>query len=275
VKLHIRDEFSALKKVAVCYGTAIPEFEKYHPTDPAEKKWGWKNWDKQLLLKQQAHFFKQLQKYQVEVIELETAPELEQQMYVRDVAFVLNDTLFFAAKRTLKVRNGEIEKLLSKLQLLDSQIQSLPGKVEGGDVLAGEEVFVGISDRTNKTAIAALQKHAQLRPLFVGKNIMHLDTCLTVLPNKYCLVYLPAFAKNDQEYLSQHYKLIPITAAEKAILGTNVFIVNPETIFVESRHKRIQSELKKAGFKVETIDYTEPIVLGGSFRCTTLPLVRE
>lgn len=75
--------------------------------------------------------------------------------------------------------------------------------------------------------------------------------------------------------LESRYKFIPVLEEELLDLGTNVFMVNPETIFSPTHNKRINEELKKVGFNVVELDYTEPINLGGSFRCTTLPLVRD
>jgi N-dimethylarginine dimethylaminohydrolase len=272
MKVHIEDEFSPLKKVAVCLGTSLPYSDDYVTDDPQELKWGWTKWDRDLLLRQQHEFFDRLGKYNVELIVLDTEPELIWQMYTRDTGFVIGDTFYFSEKRTLRARHGEIEKFLAKVE--PEKVQVIQGKIEGGDVLAGETCLVGISNRTQRPAFDELAKFVKAKPLLIGDDVMHLDTRLTILPNNFALGHLEAFTAADQEFIKKTYKIIPTTKEETQYLGTNVFVVNPETIFVEQSQRRIQDQLKQANFNVESIAYSEPIALGGSFRCTTLPLVR-
>ncbi len=98
---------------------------------------------------------------------------------------------------------------------------------------------------------------------------MHLDTRFTLLPRGYALIIPEAFSKEDLEVLKDKFKLLPVLPEEAMDLGTNVFVVNPDTIFSPKQNARINSMLADQGFKLEAIDYTEPIALGGSFRCTT------
>lgn len=274
--LHIQDEFSELKKVVVCYGEHVPLAEEYQADDPEEAKWGWQSWDKQLLLEQQKLFFEKLSTYNVELVFPETEPGMDWQMYTRDTAFVVNDTLYYADKRTLKARQGEIEKLKVALSAYNPPMVPIAHKIEGGDVLNYQGgCFVGVSNRTSQDAVTELQTHCDAKSFFLGDDVMHLDTRLTLLPNNYALAHLEAFQEQDQDFLNQQFTVIPVTKAEADKLGTNVFIVNPETIFVEATQTRIQNELKSAGFNIEAVPYTEPIALGGSFRCTTLPLERK
>lgn len=273
--LHIADEFAPLQKVAVCHGISVPICEEYSSTDPQENKWGWVKWDKELLLNQQDVFFSTLQKYNVDLLEIKTQPKLLWQMYTRDVGFVIRENLYFANKRTLIARNGEIELLVEAVDVDKDHIKEIPGKIEGGDVLVDNgDAFVGISNRTNEEAIAELSKYVEVKSFYLGDDVMHLDTVLTLLPKNNALVCLEYFKAEDQAYLKSRFNLIPVTKEERLLLGTNVFVVNPETIFVEKSSKRVQEELSKVGFRIESVAYSEPIALGGSFRCTTLPLIR-
>ena len=274
--LHIHDEFSELKKVVVCYGEQVPFAEEYQTDDPQEKKWGWRSWDKQLLLDQQKIFFEKLSEYDVELIFPETQKGMIWQMYTRDTAFVVQDTLYFSDSRTLKARSGEIEKLRTAISSYDPAMMPISNKIEGGDVLNYQGgCFVGISNRTSQEAVTELRTHCKVKSFFLGDDVMHLDTRLTLLPNNYAIAHLEAFQAEDRNFLNDQFTVIPVTRAEADKLGTNVFIVNPETIFIEASQTRIQNELKLAGFKIEAIPYSEPIALGGSFRCTTLPLQRN
>jgi len=216
-----------------------------------------------------------LLKYDVELVCLDTDPDLIWQMYTRDTGFVIGDTLFYAGKRTLKARSGEIKRLLQKISVDENKVCSLPGKIEGGDILVSDVSCAGISNRTDNIALDELSKHTKIRRFDIGNNVMHLDTRMTLLPDNYTLVHLNTFSKEDQDYISEKYKIISVSKEETKTLGTNVFIVNPDTIIVEERQKRIGAELINAGFNVEYVGYSEPIVLDGSFHCTTLPLIRE
>ena len=276
MKLHITDEFSPLKKVAVCKGTNIPIADSYMPVDPQEIRWGWNNWDKGLFLKQQDLFFQKLRDYKVEVIELTRHRKLPHQSYTRDIGFVIENNFYYSNVRTLAAREGEIASLLESVAIDNKQIHVLPGKIEGGDVLIDKnKVIVGISNRTNVAAIQALEHFCSIKTINLGDEIMHLDTVLTLLPNNYVLACLDLLRPQDRNYLKENFKVIEVSIEERKALGTNVFVVNPRVIFVEEKQKRIQEELIKAGFILEIIPYSEPIALGGSFRCTTLPLERE
>jgi N-dimethylarginine dimethylaminohydrolase len=275
MRFNIVDEFSPLKKAVVCWGYSISDCKTHKNNDPQEDKWGWTKWDKQLLLKQQDLFFLALQKYNVELVEIKARSGLTHQMYTRDTAFVIDDTLYYSDKRTLKTRKGEIKELLAIIASNNEKIVALPGKIEGGDVLVSSVSLVGLSNRTDQKGAQALLKNNNTKTLFVGDNVMHLDTRLALLPNNYALAHTEAFTKEDREYLSQKYKIIPVSKEESRHLGSNVFVVNPDTVFVEKSQRNIKDQIKEAGFKVETLSYTEPIALGGSFRCTILPLIRE
>lgn len=277
MKLNIRNEFAPLKKVVVCWGNNVPIYEDYKTDDPEFTKFHPYSWDNDLLLKQQEAFFKLLEKYGVELVFPKTAPHLLWQMYTRDTAFVVGDKLYYSNVRKMEARNGEIEGLLEVLELENTQIVPLEGEIEGGDVLVSEsgKAYVGHSSRKALNTIKELQNHVDTKVFELGKNVMHLDTRLTLLPQKIALVTAEAFVKEDLEFIQSKYKCIDVTTEETKKLGTNVFCINPETVVVPIQHKRVGELIKEKGLMVEYIDYTEPINLGGSFRCTTMPLVRE
>jgi N-dimethylarginine dimethylaminohydrolase len=278
VKLHIVDEFSPLKVVAVAWGNSVPAYEGYASSDPEFTKYHQRTWDKELLLRQQDGFFSVLSHYDVQLQFVPTAADLPWQMYTRDTGFVVGDTFYFAQDRGLQERAGEItavKKLLDSLQIPDESRVEIAGKIEGGDVLISSDgVLVGNGSRTNSLATTDLLQRQPGKMLFLGQNVMHLDTRLTLLPNQTALVYPAAFTEADLAWLSGKYRLITVLEAELMELGTNVFVINPEIIVSPTHNRRINEQLRAAGFKLETVDYTQPINLGGSFRCTTMPLVR-
>lgn len=276
MQLMVADEFSELRRVAVCWGDHVPEYGTYTTEDPEFLKFHHRPWNKDLLLRQQEQFFKRLEEHGAELVFPRTDRTLPWQMYARDVGFVVGSRLHFAGQRTLGDRQGEIDLLLDALNLDTDGTAEVSGRAEGGDVLVrgANSVYVGISSRTSPEAVESLSTRIAVRAFFLGETVMHLDTRLTLLPNHVALIYPGAFSGPDLKTLQARYRLIAVSKEEADALATNVLCVNPETVFVPQQHQRIAHTIREHGFCVELLDYTEPIALGGSFRCTTLPLVR-
>ena len=275
--LSISDEFSTLKDLCVCKGESIPEYQGYENTHPEFSKYYILPWSRRKFLKQQEEFFLLLEKYRVNLHFLSVDKSKPWQAYTRDIGFVINDKLFYSEKRNLPEREGEVDEVLKDLPFdkNNSVVKILNGSIEGGDVLVHEgRAFVGVSARTSIKAVLELSNYVDVTMLDLGSNIMHLDTRLTFLPRGYVLIYPPAFKKEDLNLLGRIFKFITINSEECKNLGANIFCLNPETLVIHSGHKRLAKKLSDAGFEVETIDYSEPISLAGSFRCTTMPLRR-
>ena len=277
MKLWVVDEFSPLKKVVVCWGEHVPEYGNYKSNDPEFVKFHHYKWDKKLLLQQQEQFFNKLESCGVKVIFPKGDMSLPWQLYVRDTAFVLGDKFYYSLERKFGDRNGEIDRLFDVLKLKKKQIVEVRGEVEGGDVLIRSEhnIYLGNSSRTDEEAVKFLSGKVTTRVFQLGDKVMHLDTRFTLLPKNRALVFPGSFSKSDLRYLSSKLKLLEVKEEEARKLATNVLVVNPEVVFVPLQHSRIGKLLKDEGFKVEMMDYTEPIALGGSFRCTTLPIERQ
>ena len=277
LKLNIVDETAALQDLCVCRGTSVPDYEGYVNPHPEFTKYPTKPWNKSLLLEQQDGFFSLLDKYGVRLHFPETDPALPWQMYTRDTGFVVGNKLFFCAQRGLPEREGEIAALrLGLTGLADTDFVAInSGRIEGGDVIVDKGMaYVGVSGRTTMDAVTELRQHVEVLPLYLGENVMHLDTRMTILPREHLLIHSPTFTQDDLTLLRRHFKLIEVTDREAKTLGTNVFVINPETIVTDPGHARIADALRDAGFRVEPVAYSEPIALAGSFRCSTMPLTR-
>lgn len=274
--LHITNEYDQLKTVFVCFGENIPLYEEYKTDDPEFTKFHPYSWNKDLLLDQQKKFFDLLTKYDVELIFPKTGANLLWQMYTRDTAFVVGQKLYYCSTRKMEARNGELQYVVDALGVRPDQTVSIAAEIEGGDVLVHStgKVYVGHSSRTSAEAVDLLAQHVDLRKFELGENVMHLDTRLTLLSDRVVLLTPSSFSDEDLSYLRSKYKVIEVFDPETKKLGTNVFVINPETVVVPTQHKRIGELIKDSGFKVEYLDYTEPRNLGGSFRCTTMPIQR-
>ncbi len=278
--MYITNEFDPLKKVIVSYGESVPHFKDYRNNSPDFLKFHSlkKPWDENLLLRQQRIFFEVLEKYEVELFFAKIVKGLPWLMYTRDMGFVYKNKFFYSKSTTLTERENEFESIAEILSSLDSKevVKIEKGKIEGGDVLADDEqLYIGISNRTTIEAVKDVEKHFPVKTLYLGEDVMHLDTRMAILPGRKLLICPGAFQDGDLRFLQKRFEFLPITESEARLLCTNVFFINPQTIVVAKSHTRINRVLRDNGFQIEELDYSEPIVLGGSFRCSTLPVERS
>lgn len=276
----ISNEYSPIEKVIVSSGRNIPEHhgDNYQNQEFLTFHKESERWDRGLLTAQQDFFFDLLRAEGAEVLYAEKVVGSPFQIFTRDIGFVVGNTFFYNLQRTLGVRNQEYAAILPLLEKCPEieQRQIPQGKLEGGDVLvAQDELFIGISDRTSEEAIAFVEQYHPVRRIFLGPKVMHLDTRMALLPNGYMLICREAFQPADLAYLEMKYEPIPVTPEEANSFGTNILFVNPDLAISHSGHERIKRELLQRGFRTQSLDYSEPHVLLGSFHCTTLPLSRR
>lgn len=168
-------------------------------------------------------------------------------------------------------------------EIADPEDQTL-GKgpfLEGGDVLVlGKHVFVGNSGlASNDLGIQWLQKLVKPQGYVVEKvklhpDILHLDCALGFVKEGLMIVCEEAFPDGIPASL-QEWKKIPVTIDEAMNLATNGLPVSPEVYITDPAFKRIGEQIEKEGIKVEYIDFSISRSFGGSFRCSTQPLLRH
>lgn len=129
----------------------------------------------------------------IEVTELSPNPHLNEHVFTRDTAFVIDDQLFVASMNE-EVRQGETEQLKEWLHEQSVPFQKgLEGSIEGGDVIIdGDTIWVGLSGRTTFDAVKDLQRRLpsyNVRPLRLKDDILHLDYVFNILSEDTALVY--------------------------------------------------------------------------------------
>ena len=62
---------------------------------------------------------------------------------------------------------------------------------------------------------------------------------------------------------------------EKNNMHSNIFSISPKLVISDKRFSRLNSWLQQKDILVEEINYSEISKMGGLFRCSTLPLIRE
>lgn len=152
--------------------------------------------------------------------------------------------------------------------------------LEGGDVLVlGKHVFVGSSGlASNKFGAEWIKKllspmgytveYVRLKP-----NILHLDCALGLVREGLMIVCESAFLDGIPEKL-KHWDKILVTEKEASLLATNGLPINEKSYVLDPAFSNIGESLDQFGITVETVDFSISRSFGGSFRCSTQPLLR-
>jgi dimethylargininase len=188
--------------------------------------------------------------------------------FVEDTAIVL-DELAVITSMGAASRRGEqatVEKELSKRREL-SRIEA-PATIEGGDVLrVGRKLFVGLSQRTNKAGIEALQNilhpHGyEVIPVTV-KGSLHLKTACSAIDDETLLVNSHWIALEP----FADFKILKVPdeepwAAGTLRLGEGVCLeaCAPRTVELVSRHTQ----------DIEILDIAEFSKAEGSLSCLSI-----
>ncbi|AKG05463.1 hypothetical protein AAV35_012245 [Salimicrobium jeotgali] len=271
------NEYGSLKKVIV----TPPDYMKItEPINETQKHYKNSNINRERAAGEHAGFLDILRKNGVEVLELPAFPDLPEQVFTRDVAFAVGERLVLASMEE-PVRQGESERLKEWLDMYSIPYESSPdGHIEGGDVLTdGDVIWVGRAKRTSSDAVKDLKKRFpgySVEPLPLEEDILHLDCVLSILDQETAIVYPPAFSEGGLRKIKTRYPVtIPVTENERFYMGPNILSLGNRTVVSLPFQERMNNELRSLGFHVIEHDFSEIIKSGGSFRCCTLPLIRD
>ncbi|WP_160714945.1 dimethylarginine dimethylaminohydrolase family protein [Chitinophaga solisilvae] len=153
--------------------------------------------------------------------------------------------------------------------------------LEGGDVIVmGNTVLVGNSGlASNALGVQWLKK-------FLGKqgytvemvrlhpNILHLD-CALGLIRKGLMVVCPDAFPDGVPAVLHDWEKIPVTLEEASILATNGLPVSSEVYITDPVFSGVGERIAAHGVQVQYIDFRISRSFGGSFRCSTQPLLRK
>lgn len=223
------------------------------------------------------------------------------QIFARDIAFVIDDKLIKA--NILPNREQEYLALKHILNNIPSDnIITLPNEchVEGGDVMPYDDyIFVGtytgndyadyITARTNIEAVDVLQKlfpHKKVKPFELRKsntdpreNALHLDCCFQPIGKNKAIIHKNGFLiEKEYQWLVDFFgkeNVFEITKDEMYDMNSNIFSISEDVIISEKNFTRLNTWLRKEGFTVEEVPYSQIAKQEGLLRCTTLPLIRD
>ncbi|WP_374054805.1 dimethylarginine dimethylaminohydrolase family protein [Rossellomorea sp. FM04394] len=274
-KTHCSNEYGKLKKVVVVSPENMQINEIINET---QKHFLKENINIDKAVQQHKHFVDTLEKNGSEVIHLQPSPEFNEQVFTRDIGFSIHDQFFVASMNT-DVRRGEVKTLKNWLETNDVPYHELLHSIEGGDVLVDEQnIWIGVSGRTNQLAIQSLRNQLPqytVHELPLKEGILHLDCVFTIISEEWALVYPPAFSKEDLESIKEHYNIITVSDDEQFQMGPNVLAIGDGKIISLTQNQDMNERIRSKGFDVIELDLSEIIKSGGSFRCCTLPLIRE
>lgn len=303
MQLNIQDETSPLKAVILgtaksCGPTPRPE-DAYDPKSLEHILAGTYPKEEDMVLEMDA-FAQVFHKYGVEVFRPEVLKDCNQ-IFARDIAFVIEDKLFHA--NILPDREQEFEAIQNVLDKIDPNKIIRPPEavhIEGGDVMPwNDHIFIGtytgadyasyITARTNKAAVEYIRElfpHKTVKSFELRKsntdpreNALHLDCCFQPVGKDKAILHKNGFlVEEEYQYLVDFFgpeNIFEIDKNEMYQMFSNVFSISPEVVVSEKNFTRLNNWLRDQGFTVEEIPYAEIAKQEGLLRCSTMPLIRE
>jgi glycine amidinotransferase len=249
-----------------------------------------------------------LEKYGVEVLRPRKLSALEKEengedgyanFFVRDPFFTVGHAVIESTMRSLQRRN----EVLTVRDIFEQHVYpddcmyvsaprpAISGRgdlshwygpfIEGGDVLIyGKHVFVGNSGlSSNSLGIMWLTKLLkpygyQVEEVRLHPDILHLDCALGLIRDGLMVVCEEAFMNGIPEKLRKWEK-VTVDLEEASHLATNGLPINPDVYVTDPVFKHIGDQLSHFGIQVEYVDFQISRGFGGSFRCSTQPLLRK
>ncbi|CEN89991.1 amidinotransferase family protein [[Clostridium] sordellii] len=246
-----------------------------------------------------------LEKYGVEVIRPRLLTDYEKEsgkeygcsnFFVRDPFFTIGNNIIEGSlryhhrrKEILPIR-GILENIAYSsdamyvsLPMIDTSegINSELGPfLEGGDILVLDKtVFVGNSGQASNDNgykwLKSLLGHFDYKVVQVPlkNNVLHLDCALSLVRDGLMIVCEEALINGIPEDLKNWDKIL-VPFSDVSRLAVNGFPVNDSVYILDPEFEYIGKQLISKGITVEYIDFGISRSLGGSFRCSTQPLLR-
>lgn len=224
------------------------------------------------------------------------------QVFARDVCFVVDDTLFVS---NLIPDRGEETAAFDHIidRIPSGHIEYLPEEVhtEGGDILLYDDIlFVGCylgadypsfkMARTNRYAVDYLRErfpHKRIVPIQLRKHdrdprqgVLHLDCAFQPVGKGKALIYPEGFlVPSDLGIVEDIFgkdNLFAVSTEEAYQMNTNVVSLSTSKLISDAAFTRLNEHLEQQwGISVETVPYREISKMGGLLRCSTMPLIRR
>lgn len=204
----------------------------------------------------------------VDVHPLPEEPDLPDSVFVEDAAIVLDECAVLT-RPGADSRKPEVESIAAALAPYRTLYRvAAPGTVDGGDVLTvGKRIFVGLTSRSNRSAIEQMQ--AFLEPYgytVTGVPVtgcLHLKSAVTQLAEKILLIN-PAWVEKSA---FPGLDFIEVDPSEPG--AANVLMVGGRLIYQPAYPKTFQ-RIEAAGFHPVLVDASELAKAEGALTCCSL-----
>jgi len=222
------------------------------------------------LAKEQHNYYCEiLERLGITLIRIEADDKFPDCCFVEDTAMLFGDVAIISHMGTISRIGEEIEikKILHTYMEKTYNIKT-PATVDGGDVLKiNKNVFIGLSNRTNQSAIQQIgsfisEKGYQVIPIKTEK-ILHLKSCCTYLGNDY-VVMVPGYF--DDKVFSE-YKKILIPKIES--YGANCLSINGR-VLISEKHPATKKLIESEGFETIDVPMSEFRKGEGSLTCLSI-----
>ena len=217
---------------------------------------------------QHAQYEQALRSLGVEIISLPAEPELPDSVFVEDAALVL-DELAILTRPGAKSRRPEVESISQALEPYREMVTiQAPGFLDGGDILkSGKMIYVGISTRSNTSAIQQMQNYLkqfgyQVKGIKVT-GCLHLKSAVTQVAENTVLIN-PAWI-DKMEFAG--YQVIEVHPTE--MYAANAVQVG-ETLLYQPCFPETSQRLEAAGLQLKLVDATELGKAEGALTCCSL-----
>jgi dimethylargininase len=202
-----------------------------------------------------------------QTVEVASADDLADSVFVEDTAVVLGDTAVIArpGADSRRAETAGTEAALRAQGLRLERIEE-PGTLDGGDVLkVGSTVYVGRGGRTNAEGVRQLRAIAgDLGYTVVAVPItkaLHLKTAVTALPDGTVIGYEPIV---DDPRVFERF--LPVPEAH----GTAVVVLSDDTVLMSSSAPRSVALVEDLGYTVVQVDISEFEKLEGCVTCLSI-----
>ena len=216
-------------------------------------------------LKQHRQYTSALTQAGLSVIFLDPVDDFPDAPFVEDPAVILDNVAVLCSMKE-DSRRGEGELISSDLKSYMSVVSMLPPAImDGGDVLQTEdEIFVGLSTRTNLESIEVLQALAEKKvtPVSVLRGL-HLKSAATYLGKS--LLILDRDKVDEKAF--ERFEIVEVP--QKESYSANCLVVG-DYVIAPQGYPRLAAKIRQLGFQVIQIPMSEFEKANGSPTCLSL-----
>jgi dimethylargininase len=204
----------------------------------------------------------------VRIVSLPAEPELPDAVFVEDPVVVV-DEVAIIARMGAPSRRPEAATLANALACYrPMRFLTEPATLDGGDVLrVGRRIFAGLSQRTNREAVAQLANILkpygyEVEPVEV-RRVLHLKSACSFIGKDTMLVNR---ALIDAEQL-RGFKLIDVPDDEPA--AANALLVS-DVVIIAASFPKTRALLERRGFQVRAVDLSDLQKAEAGVTCTSV-----